>query len=67
MTHGVIENSVNLVYAGQSGAMDETLADSFGNAIETDAYGIPTDNPDSARWARRNAGRRPRAPVRCAT
>lgn len=47
MTHGVIENSANLVYAGQSDAMNEALADYFGSAIETDAYGIPTDNPDS--------------------
>ncbi|MBB5120862.1 metalloprotease [Streptomyces eurocidicus] len=47
MTHGVVENSANLVYAGQSGAMNEAIADYFGNAIKTDAAGIPMDSPDS--------------------
>ncbi|MET9290660.1 M4 family metallopeptidase [Streptomyces sp. NPDC003077] len=47
MTHGVIEHSAGLVYAGQSGAMNEAIADYFGNAIENDVYGIPTDSPDS--------------------
>ncbi|MDH6622715.1 Zn-dependent metalloprotease [Streptomyces sp. LBL] len=48
MTHGVIEHSADLVYAGQSGAMNEAIADYFGNAIETDAYGIPANDPDAA-------------------
>lgn len=47
MTHGVIEHSANLVYAGQSGAMNEAIADYFGNAIEADAYDIPISDPDS--------------------
>ncbi|MFD7538359.1 M4 family metallopeptidase [Streptomyces sp. NPDC059819] len=47
MTHGVIEHSAGLVYAGQSGAMNEAIADYFGNAIENSVYGIPTDSPDS--------------------
>ncbi|OKH99094.1 metalloprotease [Streptomyces sp. CB02923] len=47
MTHGVVEHSANLVYAGQSGALNEAVADYFGNAIETDTYGIPMDSPDS--------------------
>nr|WP_229891629.1 M4 family metallopeptidase [Streptomyces mashuensis] len=47
MTHGVVENSANLVYAGQSGALNEAIADYFGNAIKTDAYGIAMDSPDS--------------------
>ncbi|MEY9996555.1 Zn-dependent metalloprotease [Streptomyces sp. V4I8] len=47
MTHGVIEHSANLVYAGQSGAVNEALADYFGNAIEADVYGIPETDPDS--------------------
>ncbi|MBH1933656.1 M4 family metallopeptidase [Streptomyces sp. AV19] len=47
MTHGVVENSANLVYAGQSGAMNEAIADYFGNAIKTDTLGIPMDSPDS--------------------
>ncbi|MEU2062751.1 M4 family metallopeptidase [Streptomyces sp. NPDC013455] len=48
MTHGVIEHSANLVYAGQSGAMNEALADYFGNAIESDARHLSMDDPDSA-------------------
>ncbi|WP_116213880.1 M4 family metallopeptidase [Streptomyces olivoreticuli] len=47
MTHGVVENSANLVYAGQSGALNEALADYFGNAIAVDAAGISMDDPDA--------------------
>ncbi|MFF4155738.1 M4 family metallopeptidase [Streptomyces sp. NPDC001678] len=47
MTHGVVENSANLVYAGQSGALNEAIADYFGNAIDTDAHGTPMDSPDA--------------------
>ncbi|WP_087925243.1 M4 family metallopeptidase [Streptomyces albireticuli] len=47
MTHGVVENSAGLVYAGQSGAMNEAIADYFGNAVKTDASGAPMDSPDS--------------------
>ncbi|MFC5720170.1 M4 family metallopeptidase [Streptomyces gamaensis] len=47
MTHGVVQNTADLVYAGQSGAMNEALADYFGNAIKTDTYGIAMDSPDS--------------------
>ncbi|GAA1553149.1 hypothetical protein GCM10009678_40130 [Actinomadura kijaniata] len=41
MTHGVIEHSANLVYFGQAGAINEGLADYFGNAIETRVHGRP--------------------------
>ncbi|HET6358123.1 M4 family metallopeptidase [Streptomyces sp.] len=47
MTHGVVENTANLVYAGQSGAMNEALADYFGNAIDTAASGVSMDDPDA--------------------
>ncbi|MGK5546605.1 M4 family metallopeptidase, partial [Streptomyces sp. URMC 127] len=47
MTHGVVENSAGLVYAGQSGALNEALADYFGNAVKTDALGIAMDSPDA--------------------
>ncbi|MFI9719277.1 M4 family metallopeptidase [Streptomyces sp. NPDC052396] len=47
MTHGVVENSANLVYAGQSGALNEALADYFGSAIRMNTYGIAMDDPDS--------------------
>lgn len=35
MTHGVISNTCNLYYHNQSGAMNESLADTFGVLIET--------------------------------
>ncbi|MEU0397987.1 M4 family metallopeptidase [Streptomyces sp. NPDC006208] len=45
MTHGVVENSANLVYAGQPGALNEALADYFGNAIDVIANGTSMDDP----------------------
>ena len=48
MTHGVIEHSANLVYVGQSGAMNEAIADYFGNAIDLEANGTSMDDPDAA-------------------
>ncbi|MEU2854489.1 M4 family metallopeptidase [Streptomyces syringium] len=45
MTHGVVENSANLVYAGQSGALNEAVADYFGNALDVDASGMAMDDP----------------------
>ncbi|WP_305787882.1 M4 family metallopeptidase [Symbioplanes lichenis] len=45
MTHGVVEHTANLVYAGQSGALNEALADYFGNAIDVDASGTPMSDP----------------------
>lgn len=47
MTHGVIERSANLVYMNQSGAMNEALADYFGNALDVEAKGTPMDDPDA--------------------
>jgi Zn-dependent metalloprotease len=34
LTHGVIQNEANLVYSGQSGALNESLADVFGIQIK---------------------------------
>ena len=34
MTHGVIENSANLIYENQSGALNESFADVFGAMID---------------------------------
>lgn len=34
LTHGVIENTANLVYLNQSGAMNEAFADIFGEFVE---------------------------------
>ncbi|MFJ8630470.1 M4 family metallopeptidase [Streptomyces sp. NPDC093568] len=64
MTHGVIEHSANLVYAGQSGAVNEALADYFGNAVETDVYGIPTTDPDAGLLGERLC--RTKSPRECA-
>ncbi|MFH9657142.1 M4 family metallopeptidase [Streptomyces sp. NPDC017248] len=47
MTHAVVQHSADLVYAGQSGAVNEALADYFGNAIEADVRHLPMDDPDS--------------------
>ncbi|GAA4907894.1 bacillolysin [Stackebrandtia albiflava] len=47
MTHGVIEHSANLVYAHQSGAMNEALADYFGNAIDVEVNGTDMSDPDA--------------------
>ncbi|MFD3372861.1 M4 family metallopeptidase [Streptomyces sp. NPDC058697] len=64
MTHGVIEHSADLVYAGQSGAMNEAIADYFGNAIETDVYGIPVTDPDAGLLGERLC--RTKTPRECA-
>ncbi|MFI5931872.1 M4 family metallopeptidase [Actinoplanes sp. NPDC051494] len=45
MTHGVVENTASLVYAGQSGALNEAIADYFGNAIDVDASGTSMSDP----------------------
>ncbi|MER7171393.1 M4 family metallopeptidase [Streptomyces mesophilus] len=47
MTHGVVEHTANLVYVGQSGAMNEAIADYFGNAIDLAADGGSMSDPDS--------------------
>ncbi|MFE2722147.1 M4 family metallopeptidase [Kitasatospora sp. NPDC059327] len=48
MTHGVIEHTAGLVNAGQTGAMNEALADYFGNAIEVTARGVAMTDPKAA-------------------
>ncbi|OKI94476.1 metalloprotease [Streptomyces sp. CB02058] len=47
MTHGVVTHTANLVYAGQSGAMNEAIADYFGNAIDLEANHQSMDDPDA--------------------
>ncbi|SFH67033.1 Zn-dependent metalloprotease [Nocardioides psychrotolerans] len=39
ITHGVIDTSANLTYSGQSGALNESFADYFGNVIGNAATG----------------------------
>ncbi|MEU6341535.1 M4 family metallopeptidase [Streptomyces sp. NPDC046977] len=47
MTHGVVEHTANLVYAGQSGAMNEAIADYFGNTIDVTVNHTPMTDPDA--------------------
>ncbi|MEV0646707.1 M4 family metallopeptidase [Phytomonospora sp. NPDC050363] len=47
MTHGVIEHSAGLIYAHQSGAMNEAIADYFGNAVDVDVTGTSMRHPDA--------------------
>ncbi|MFF2659795.1 M4 family metallopeptidase [Kitasatospora sp. NPDC058032] len=48
MTHGVVKHTAQLVYLGQSGALDEAVADYFGNAVEVTSRGIPMTDPRAA-------------------
>ncbi len=43
MTHGVISNTCNLEYRGQSGAINESLADVFGAMIDRDDWHMGED------------------------
>jgi Zn-dependent metalloprotease len=46
LAHGVIQFSANLIYMNQSGAMNESYADIFGELIDIDTvYGDGTANP----------------------
>ncbi|MGW0082143.1 M4 family metallopeptidase [Streptomyces sp. NPDC003393] len=47
MTHGVVEHTANLVYSGQSGAMNEAIADYFGNVIDVTVNHTPMNDPDA--------------------
>lgn len=40
MSHGVIQNTANLEYMGQSGALNESIADIFGAMIDRDDWKI---------------------------
>ncbi len=43
MTHGVVEKTANLVYKGQSGAINESMADIFGTLIDRDDWAVGED------------------------
>ena len=43
MSHGVIQNTANLEYVGQSGALNESYADVFGALIDRDDWKIGED------------------------
>ncbi|MBN1416728.1 MAG: M4 family metallopeptidase [Bacteroidales bacterium] len=38
LTHGVVENTANLEYEGESGAINESMADVFGSMIENEDW-----------------------------
>lgn len=50
MTHGVIENTANLVYKSQSGAINESMADVFGTMIDRNDWTIGEDIIKSNRF-----------------
>lgn len=43
MTHGVVENTANLVYEGESGAINESMADIFGSMMDPEDWLIGED------------------------
>ncbi len=43
MTHGVTESEANFVYSGESGGLDESMADVFGAMVERAVYGETSD------------------------
>lgn len=45
MTHGVVQHTAGLLGFGQSGALNEAVADYFGNSIENAALGIGAGDP----------------------
>jgi bacillolysin len=45
MTHGVVQYTAGLLGFGQSGALNEAVADYFGNSIENATLGIGTHSP----------------------
>lgn len=47
LTHGVIQHTADLVYVHQSGAVNEAIADYFGNAVELTVTGTGMDDPDA--------------------
>ncbi|MFI6423983.1 M4 family metallopeptidase [Promicromonospora sp. NPDC050880] len=48
MTHGVVEHTAGFLYTGQQGALNEAIADYFGNAIDVDVSGIPMSDPEAS-------------------
>jgi hypothetical protein len=47
LTHGVVSNSANLEYEGQSGAINESMADVFGAMIDRDDWKMGEDLENS--------------------
>ena len=43
MTHGVVQNTANLEYQGEAGALNESFCDVFGTMIDRDDWLIGED------------------------
>ena len=43
LTHGVTQHEANLVYSGQSGALNESISDVFGIQVKQMALGQDVD------------------------
>jgi Zn-dependent metalloprotease len=46
LTHGVTQHEANLVYSGQSGALNESISDVFGIQIKQRALGLDVERSD---------------------
>jgi Zn-dependent metalloprotease len=46
LTHGVTQNEVNLIYSGQSGALNESVSDVFGSLVKQYHLGQAADQAD---------------------
>jgi Zn-dependent metalloprotease len=46
LTHGVTQHEANLVYSGQSGALNESISDCFGSLVKQYALGQSADQAD---------------------
>ncbi len=46
LTHGVTQNEANLVYSGQSGALNESISDVFGSLVKQHHLGQSADQAD---------------------
>ncbi len=46
LTHGVVQYTANLIYSGQSGALNESMADVFGSLVKQRKLGQTADQAD---------------------
>ena len=46
LTHGVTQNTANLAYSGQSGALNESISDVFGSLVKQRLLGQTADQAD---------------------
>ena len=58
LTHGVTQYEANLVYSGQSGALNESISDVFGIQVKQRALGQDVDDVGLADRRRHRRARR---------